>query len=75
MKENIKLSWVTDFHCVMDNDLDKISGPHHMDDVELLKTFVPDTGLGDTGWLFYEDDEVYTWSRKTPFIARRQYSQ
>lgn len=39
----------------MDNDLDIISGDH-MDDVEQLKTFVPDTGLGDTWWLFHEDD-------------------
>ena len=61
-----------DFNCVMDNNLYKISGdPHHTEDVEQLKSFVYDNGFSDKSAFFHEDDKEYSWSRKTPFIARR----
>ena len=38
-----------DFNCVMDNNLDVISGDsHHTEDVERLKSFVYDNDFSDT---------------------------
>ena len=61
-----------DFNCVLDNDLDIVSGdPHSLRDVDLFKTMIVETELNDLWRLSHEGEREFTWSRKSPFIARR----
>jgi exonuclease III len=63
-----------DFNCVLNNELDIISGePHHKYLVENVNNFVENTGLTDSWRLFNAETKEYSWARKraNAFIARR----
>ena len=61
-----------DFNCVVDNDLDIISGnKHNTSDVALLKKLLIDNELLDLWRLTHAEEKEYTWCKKSPFIARR----
>lgn len=61
-----------DFNCVLDNDLDIISGGRHNEkDIELFQKTLNETSLNDLWRLIHGDIKEFTWSRKSPFIARR----
>lgn len=61
-----------DFNCVLDNNLDIISGrKHNAKDVELFNKTVIDSNLNDVWRLSHAEEKDFTWSTKFPFIARR----
>ena len=61
-----------DFNCVLDNDLDIISGNKHNNrDVEFFQEVITTHSLNDTWRLFHSDEKEFSWSRKNPFLARR----
>ena len=61
-----------DFNCVVNNDLDIVSGlPHRVSEVKELNSLISDLGLKD-GWRSsHPSEKDFTWSRLNPFIARR----
>lgn len=61
-----------DFNNVLDNKLDICAGlPHTEENVLNFNNFIDDMDLTD-GWrLSHPDEKQYSWSRKTPFTARR----
>ena len=61
-----------DFNCVLDNELDIISGDqHNARDVNKFNDFVLKSEVNDAWRLFNAEQKEYTWSRKNPFTARR----
>lgn len=67
-------NWILcgDFNTVLDNDLDIISGgQHHEQDIGLFQKLVQDVQSTDLWRVSHGDAKDFTWSRKTPFIARR----
>jgi len=61
-----------DFNCVLDNDLDVVSGqPHIINDVNGFQNMLVNSELNDVWRLHHPDDREYTWSRRSPLIARR----
>jgi exonuclease III len=61
-----------DFNCVLNNNIDIVSGDYHRAaDSISFQALVTNTSLNDTWRLFHPDEKEFTWSRKTPFIARR----
>ena len=61
-----------DFNVVLNNDLDIISGEKHPDHiVKKFKALTEDCDLYDTWRLFHPDVKEFTWSRSSPFVARR----
>lgn len=61
-----------DFNCVLDNELDVISGgSHNENDVKLFQTMEKELNLTDLWRASHGDTKEYTWSRNTPFTARR----
>ena len=61
-----------DFNCVLDNELDIISGqPHGADEVNEFNKLVKTLDLTDTWRAFHREEKQYTWNRSNPFIARR----
>lgn len=61
-----------DFNCVLDNDKDIISGEkHYQSNVEKFNDVISNYALNDTWRIFHPDDKEFTWSRKSPLIARR----
>ena len=61
-----------DFNCVLDNELDIISGNgHRVRDVEDFQDVIVSNSLNDTWRLFHPDEKEFTWSCKNPFLARR----
>ena len=60
------------FNCVLENNCDIISGEKHAESTALkLNTVLHDCDLHNTLRLFNPDCRQYTWSRRTPFVARR----
>ena len=63
-----------DFNCVLNNELDVISGnPHHAQAVHKFNSFLDTTELTDIWRLFHPDRKEYSWSRRinNVLIARR----
>jgi len=61
-----------DFNCVISNELDIISGgKHNPQEVELLNEIVLNCELNDMWRVSHPQDKEYSWSGRTPFIARR----
>ena len=61
-----------DFNCVMNNEVDIITGAcHNNNTIKELNNLVSSCDLYDTWRLFNPEKKVYSWSMKTPFIARR----
>ena len=61
-----------DFNCVLDNKYDIVSGESHRQcDVNCFKDLILDSTLNDAWRLFHQEEKVFTWCRKNPFIARR----
>ena len=61
-----------DFNMVMDNELDVISGnPHTKQSIENFKKFALNLDLKDAWRMGNPRRKEYTWSRPTPFVARR----
>jgi exonuclease III len=61
-----------DFNCVLNNDLDVISGqPHCPNDIQSFKNMVTNCVLYDVWRLFHSEEKEYTWCRRNPFTARR----
>ena len=61
-----------DFNCVLSNDLDVVSGhPHAVNDIQCFHDMVLNCELNDVWRLYHPEEKVYTWSRKSPFTARR----
>lgn len=61
-----------DFNSVLDNDKDITSGDkHNTQEVHALQELISTSDLHDIWRLHHNDDKEYTWSRNTPFIARR----
>ena len=61
-----------DFNCVVQNEIDVISGlPHRESEINEFNKLISDLGLKD-GWrTFHPDEKDFTWSRFNPFVARR----
>ena len=69
-KTNIIL--MGDFNCVRNNELDIISGhPHNEMEIEQLRETTSALGVHDLWRIYHAKEKDYTWSRQTPFIARR----
>lgn len=63
---------VGDLNCVINNELDIISGqPHSQKEVGALNKCVNTLGLADVWRAMHSEDKDFTWSRSHPFIARR----
>ena len=61
-----------DFNCVIDNDVDIISGnPHPRKEVEYFNEFKSTLDLADCWRDSNPGRKEFTWSRFTPFVARR----
>lgn len=61
-----------DFNCVLSNDSDIVSGgPHRQNDVYNFQNMLINSSLCDVWRLFHQEEKHFTWSRKTPFVARR----
>lgn len=61
-----------DFNCVINNELDIISGhPHKKTEVDQFIETVTVLGTQDAWRIFHPDEKEFTWCRHTPFIARR----
>ena len=61
-----------DFNCVLNNTLDIVSGGKHNDtDVALFQRTIEELSLIDHWRICHGQAKEYTWSRKTPFTARR----
>lgn len=61
-----------DFNIVMSNDLDVISGDHHnLREINNVEKFILDHNLVDVWRFLNNEKKEFTWSRPTPFIARR----
>ena len=61
-----------DFNCVLDNKRDIISGkPHAKKEVDIFNEFKTNLNLIDTWGEMHLQNREFTWSKFTPFIARR----
>lgn len=61
-----------DFNCVMNNQMDNISGrPHSKQEIEQLNESVSALGTQDAWRICHPNEKEFTWCRHTPFIARR----
>ena len=61
-----------DFNAVLDNNLDIIAGESHSDAlVSRFKNMIESCDLHDAWRLFHPGVKEFTWSRSSPFIARR----
>ena len=61
-----------DFNCVLDNDLDIISGEKHANSVvKSFSNLVSDNDLYDSWRMFHPAVKEFSWSRCNPFVARR----
>jgi len=61
-----------DFNCVLNNNMDIISGEKHAAGmVEKFNDVLNRCDLQDVWRLFHLDEKEYTWSKRNPFIARR----
>jgi exodeoxyribonuclease-3 len=61
-----------DFNCVMHNELDNISGrPHNQAEVAAFNESINALNLTDVWRSFHPEEKEFTWSRNSPFIARR----
>jgi len=61
-----------DFNCVINNDVDIISGqPHKNIEVKALNDAVKSLGLHDAWRSEHGEEKEFTWNRFNPFIARR----
>ena len=61
-----------DFNCVMNNDNDIITGASHNNNtIKELNNLVSSCDLYDTWRLFNPETKEYSWSMRSPFIARR----
>lgn len=59
-------------NCVLDNNLDIISGTNHSNsDVEHFKEVLTMCDLTDTWRMFHRNEKEFTWCRKPLFIAHR----
>ena len=63
---------VGDFNCVLNSDLDIISGqPHHQNEIKEFNNFVKNLEIVDIWRQLHDKEKDYTWNRAHPFIARR----
>ena len=61
-----------DFNCVLDNDLDIISGQKHKDDtIKELKNVITGTALCDTWRIKHPGIKMHSWSGNLPLVSRR----
>ena len=61
-----------DFNTVHDNELDIIAGEIHPEAAVLkFKSFIENCDLVDAWRMFNPETKEYTWSKSSPFIARR----
>ncbi len=61
-----------DFNTVLNNELDIISGEKHSDHtVTKFNALLEECDLYDAWRLFHPDVKEFTWSRSSPFVARR----
>ena len=61
-----------DFNCVLDNNLDIVSGqPHKNSEVTEFNNMVKNLELRDIWRGLHESEKQFTWHRVNPFIARR----
>ena len=61
-----------DVNCVVDNKIDIISGnTHPKRDIDKLNEFLSVCDLFDVWRLFHAEEKEFTWSLRSPFIARR----
>lgn len=70
--ENENIILLGDTNIVMNNELDIISGlPHDDNIVKEFNEAIIGNGLNDLWRQKHRRDKVFSWSMKTPFIARR----
>ena len=61
-----------DFNCVLDNNLDIITGDTHPNiTIKHFKDFVEKCDLYDSWRLFHSGEKEFTWSKQNPMSARR----
>ena len=61
-----------DFNCVINNDLDIITGEkHNLETVRTFNDMMDSTNIFDAWRLFHPNEKEFSWSTKSPFIARR----
>ena len=61
-----------DFNCVMDNNLDILSGSkHNFNTVQAFNKLVNEIDLVDIWRHNNKNKKIYTWSGKKPLVARR----
>ena len=66
-----KLMVIGDYNCTLDKN-DVVAGAYHADrEMTKFKTFTNDLLLNDVWRIKNPETKQYSWSRQTPFVARR----
>ena len=61
-----------DFNCILDSNLDLVSGaPHPKRKIELFQEAVAEVDLIDVWRMFNPEEKTFTWSINRPLVARR----
>lgn len=61
-----------DFNMILDNALDNVAGnPHSEREIRIFREKIASLDLNDICRKHQPEEKLYTWSKATPFIARR----